>query len=457
MNTTNEWAQEQFGSAWFGDPRLTRRAVRIAEQMARRPGDSLPKQMQDWAEQKASYRFMGNQAVSHEALCKAHWEQTRAQARQSGQTVLMVQDITELDYTAHEGTQGLGPIGDHRGRGLLLHNTLAISVGERRVIGLAYQQVWVREEVSHKQQETRAQRLKRQDRQSTRWGAAVEAIGKVPAGVRWVYVADREADIFDFFEQIQRQGADLCIRIVQNRRLADWTPEESHYLTDELREQPEMGVHEVQVPERPGQPARQARLSLSWQEVEIRSPRRQPGPSREMQLWALRAWEVAPPEGVEGLEWLLLTSVAIEQLSDGIERLEWYTSRWIVEEYHSCMKTGCQIERSQLREGAALQRLLGFVAILAVRLLQLRDLARSQGERPAIEVIDPILVQIIAQREKLDPQTMKVRAFFYAVAKVGGFPGRRSDGEPGWKRLWHGWLRLLDWAEGFHLASHLPP
>lgn len=457
MNTINEWAQEQFGSAWFGDPRLTRRAVMIAEQMARRPGDSLPKQMQGWAEQKASYRFMGNQAVSHEALSKGHWEQTREQARQAEQTVLMVQDITELDYTAHEGTQGLGPIGNHRGRGLLLHNTLAISVDQRRVIGLAYQQVWVRGEDSYKQRETKAQRMKRKDRQSTRWGAAVDAIGAPPAGVKWVYVADREADIYDFFEQVQRQGADLCIRIVQNRRLASWTPEECHYLIDELREHPEMGVHEVQVPERPGQAARQARLSLSWKKVEILSPRIQPGPRRVIQLWALRAWEVAPPDGVEGLEWLLLTSVAIEQLSEGIERLEWYTHRWIVEEYHSCLKTGCQIERSQLREGASLQRLLGFLAILAVRLLQLRDLARRQADRPAIEVIEPVLVQIIAQRESLDPQKMKVRAFFNAVARVGGFPGRRSDGEPGWKRLWHGWLRLLDWAEGFHLASRLPP
>ena len=104
-----------------------------------------------------------------------------------------------------------------------------------------------------------------------------------------------------------------------------------------------------------------------------------------------------------------------------------------------------------------MQRLLGFLAILAVRLLQLRDLARRQADRAAIEVIEPILVQIMAQREKLDPQKMKVRTFFYAVAKVGGFPGRRSDGEPGWKRLWHGWLRLHDCAEGFHLASRLPP
>jgi hypothetical protein len=92
----------------------------------------------------------------------------------------------------------------------------------------------------------------------------------------------------------------MCIRDVENRRLASWTPEKYHYLIDELREQPEMGVHEVEVPKLPGQAARQARLSLSWQQVEIRSPRIQPGPRRVIQLWALRAWEVAPSEGVEG-------------------------------------------------------------------------------------------------------------------------------------------------------------
>ncbi|MCB2160469.1 transposase [bacterium] len=40
MNPTNKWAKEQFGSIWFGDPRLTRRTVMIAAQMSRRPGDS---------------------------------------------------------------------------------------------------------------------------------------------------------------------------------------------------------------------------------------------------------------------------------------------------------------------------------------------------------------------------------------------------------------------------------
>ena len=157
------------------------------------------------------------------------------------------------------------------------------------------------------------------------------------------------------------------------------------------------------------------------------------------------------------LEWLLLTSVPVEQLVDALERLDWYTCRWKVEEYHKCLKTGCRMELSQLRTGPRLKRLLGFLAILAVRMLQLRDLARSSPDQPAIRTVQPILVQIMAQHEKLDPRTMTTKTFWHAVAKLGGFPDRRSDGEPGWRRLWDGWMQLLSWVEGVRLASNLPP
>ena len=198
-------------------------------------------------------------------------------------------------------------------------------------------------------------------------------------------------------------------------------------------------------------------MSVSWQAVTLRSPRNVPGPETQLHAWVVRTWEANPPPGVTPIEWLLLTSVPVQTLDDALERIDWYTCRWIVEEYHSCLKTGCAIEKSQLQHAQRLQRLLAFLSILAVRLLQLRDLARTSPERPARQVVQGVLVQMIAYRPHTDPNTMPLAFFWRAVAGLGGFPGRKSDGQPGWKRLWHGWLRLLDWAEGVHFARHLPP
>lgn len=457
MQTASEWAMEQFRSVELGDLRRTERALEMAEQMARRPGDSLPKQMTGWPGLKAAYRLLDNDAVTLEALSTPHWEQTRKEAGQTEKTILMVQDITQLDYSFHQSTAGLGPIGNHRGRGLMVHNTLAVSPSERHVLGLAYQQIWTREDSNDKQTETQAQRDQRPDKQSARWGQAVTEIGKAPDGVRWVHVGDRECDIFDFFQSAIDTEVDFCIRIVQNRRVEQWAESDPHYLVSDLRDLAPMGHHSLEIAAKPGQKKRTAKLAVSWQKVTFRSPRSRPGPSTLSTAWAVRTWEPQPPADVEPIEWLLLTSVAVESLADALERIEWYTHRWVVEEYHSCLKTGCAIEKSQLQHGDRLQRLLGFVAILAVRLLQLRDWSRTKPNLLAVTVVQPILVQIIAYQTHSNPNTMTVKQFWGAVASIGGFPERKSDGQPGWKRLWHGWLRLLDWAEGVHFAQNLPP
>lgn len=451
------WAVEQFGTVALGDQRRTQRAVEMAQAMARRPADGLAKQMGDWNGQRGAYRLLDNAAVSHPALSEPHWQQTRAKAGQSGPVVLMVQDITELDYSGHRATEGLGPIGNHQGRGLMVHNTVAIQPHARRVLGLAYQHVWTREAVAHKRLESRKQRRERRNRQSQRWVTAVAAIGRPPTGVRWVHVGDRESDIFGFFEQCQTTQVDFCIRLVRNRRIGDWAVDDPHYLLDQARQLPAMGERRLEIPAKPGQAARTAALLVSWQEVTLRSPRNVPGKPTAVQAWVVRTWEPNPPAGVEPLEWLLLTSVPVLTLQAALERIDWYSCRWIVEEYHSCLKTGCAIEHSQLQHAQRLQRLLAFVSVLAIRLLQLRDLARTTPHLVARQAVQPVLVQIMAYRTHTDPNTMTLVTFWRAVAALGGFPGRKSDGQPGWKRLWHGWLRLLDWADGVQFAHHLPP
>jgi Transposase DNA-binding len=457
MDELEVWAVEQFGSVALGDKRRTQRAVDMAQAMARRPADGVAKQMGDWNGQRGAYRLLDNEGVSHAALSEPHWRETRAKAGESGSVVLMVQDITELDYSAHRATEGLGPIGDHRGVGLMVHNTLAIEPREQRVVGLAYQQVWTRASEAHKGKESRSERLARADRQSQRWVKAVKAIGTPPPGVRWVHVGDREIDIFPFFEECQTAQADFCIRIKQNRRVGEWSAEDPRYLLDQARQLPALGERRLELPAKPGQAARTANLRVSWQEVSLRSPSNRPGDPTTLRAWVVRTWEPSPPKGIEPIEWLLLTSVPVLTLEDALERIDWYSCRWIVEEYHSCLKTGCAMENSQLQHAERLRRLLAFLSILSVRLLQLRDLSRSTPHLLARQVVQGVLVQIIAYRTHTDPNTMTLAFFWRAVATIGGFPGRKSDGQPGWKRLWHGWLRLLDWAEGVHFGRNLPP
>src|SRR5512140_1861309 len=349
MNALEVWAVEQFGSVELGDKRRTQRAVDMAQGMARRPADSLAQQMAGWNEQRGAYRLLDSEAVSHEALSTPHWQQTRVKAGQSGSVVLMVQDITELDYSTHRATEGLGPIGDHRGQGLMVHNTLAIEPSQQRVVGLAYQQVWIRDAEAHQGNESRRQRRARADRQSQRWIKAVEAIGKAPAGVRWVHVGDREIDIFPFFEECQRAQVDFCVRIKQNRRVGAWSAEDPRYLLDQARQLPARGERRLDIPAQAGQRARTAQLQVSWQAVTLRSPANEPGEKSTLDAWVVRTWEPNPPPGVKAIEWLLLTSIPVLTLQDALQRIDWYSGRWIVEDYHSCLKTGCAVENSRLQ------------------------------------------------------------------------------------------------------------
>jgi hypothetical protein len=349
MENTYEWARQQFGEVCLGDKRRTQRAVKMADQMACEPFGSLPKQMKSWEAQKGAYRLLDNGEVSHHQLSEPHWRHTREAAGQAGSVILMVQDFTDLNYTNHPATQGLGPISSQAFlSGLWVHNTLAIQPQERRVLGLAYQQVWAREERTYKGRESKTTRRKRSNRQSLRWGQAVAAIGNPPDGVKWVYVADREADMFEFFENILSMGADFCIRLVQERRLADWTVEQAVHLLKTVRDVPAMGQRILDIPASPGQAARQAQLAVSWQSVTLRSPRNTPGEDKSITAWAVRTWEKKPATDVEPIEWLLITSVPVQSLPEALERIEWYTCRWIIEEYHRCLKQAARW-KNQLR------------------------------------------------------------------------------------------------------------
>lgn len=471
--SAHSWADYTFGDVRLGDVRRTSRAIEIASAIAQHPAASLPAQMPDEAALEGAYRFLQTPDVTYEQLIKPHVEQTRAQAREH-QQVLLIQDTTSIDYQQHPTTTGLGPIDNGSHHGYLLQSVLAVAPESREVLGLMHQESFLRQPAP--KGETRRQREQR-ERESQVWERSVQAIGTPPDGVQWIHVGDRYSDIFSFLSLCRQQQSDFVVRAAQDRCVdllveqADApVPPRSHHprrgrqqatpkpqhLLEVVRGWSAVGEQEVKLDATKQTKARVARVVISFGCLRLLPPQnQQASPLRPLVVWVVRVWEPEPPEGVEGLEWVLLTSVPTATLVQAWERVDWYRARWIVEDYHQGLKTGCSIELRQLQSYEALRRLLGLLAPTAVRLLQLRAVARETPERLASEILPIDLVQVVALVAKVPAAELTAQQCWEAIARCGGYLRRRSSGPPGWKTLWTGWFYIQTLLEGVHLATRL--
>jgi hypothetical protein len=432
---TSIWIEEQWGQAKLGDARRNHRAIKLAEDLLKKPSASLPKQCADWSTLKAAYRFFNEQDVTFEALQQPHRKYVIEKARQS-ETVLFIQDGSELDYTSHD--LDLGPIGDHRGHGFFLHTTMAVQLEKENseVIGIAHQILWERGKV--KKQETRTQRRARATEADV-WANSVKAIGQAPSDCLWINIGDRGADIFEFLETCHSYNHHVVIRMIQNRKVV--TEGQEGKILEILQQKTSHGMFELHRRGHDGEPKKIHHLHVSWSGIEIQPPKYM-GKKKEPILGTyIRVWEEKPGE----LEWILFTSLPINNFEEALEKIKWYARRWMIEEYHKCLKTGCNVEKRNFRSGKALEALIGMLGIIAAKILELKYLVKNEAnEEPAKNFISEGLIAIISRRYKLDKMEIKLKDFWRNVAKLGGFLGRKNDGDPGWQTLWQGWIRLLD-------------
>jgi hypothetical protein len=467
-----QWAQREFGSVHLNDRRLTERVVKVATTMAADPAASIPKQNKSSGQRKGAYRLFDHERATLQSLCNPHWQQTRLACGQCS-VVLLIQDTTWLDYTAHPQTQGLGWFGyDGKknktiGNGLFLHSVLAVepqAEGNARVIGLAWATTYARNgEPLRGDQSKRSQRRRSVDRESQRWIESVQEVGKSPPLSRWIHVGDRESDIYDLYEKAQTHNVGFVIRLKHDRNAAAGhdTPDTASSadrkgtsLTDLCRKSESIGSREIWISPKQGRAGRWASLSISAAAMTIWSPQLN-RTGRALRCWAVRAWEANPPKDVkEPVEWMLLTSEPVHDATDALRIVDYYGCRWLIEEYHQCLKSGCKVESRQLETAERLEPLIGMLTIVAVRLLQLKNDARLTPDKPAVKCVPPELVHTLARliKEK-KPNKMTVKRFIHEVAKRGGFMARKSDGDPGWRTLWQGWHELSLIHTGYQMAK----
>lgn len=423
------WAEEELGGADLGDERVSRRLVRLAEDLSAHPMVSIPQACQGWAETQAAYRFFAREGLDGRAILQPHWERTEERMR-AWPRVLCPQDTPELDFTTQPGITGLGRLSYECPQGMYLHPTLALTP-EGIMLGTLDVWMWKREpqgEASFKE--------------SIRWVEGYERVAEIAAempATRLVYIADREGDIRALMDRAAELGhpADWLIRCLHNRTLDDGSK-----LWAELEQAPVLGQVQFTLPRDGARQARPVIQTLGMARFEL-----PPQGGKTLQVTAILAREEHPPEGEAPVEWRLLTHEALTSLEQCGERIDWYRRRWLAEIFFRILKSGCRVEALQLGTRERLERALALYLIVAWRIFALVTLGRECPELSCEVVFAPEEWQaawIVARRERPPSTPPTLGQMTRIVAGFGGFLGRKGDGHPGPKALWAGMQKLMD-------------
>lgn len=436
----NHW-----GNCRLSDERLTKRAKFLGEKMLEKPCNLLPQQMGNWADTKSSYRFLDNDSVTYIDLISPHWNSTRANLA-THETVLCIQDTSDVSFTHHAAIEGLSQLGNGKGQGFLLHSTLAVIPKPLPLIlGLLYQEIYYRK--AKPKGETKKDRYSRK-RESDLWINSLKAAANPPSGTRYVDVMDRGGDIYTVMKTSLHYKHDFIIRASYNRRVEG----EKEKMFDLMRNIKSLGTLSLAVRKGPKQKKRLAKLKVASKKVTIQPPYPMQNQAA-IECTVVYVREKKPPMGQEPIEWILLTSIGVSGLQDAATVIDWYAMRWIIEEYHKCLKTGCRLEERQLRNSKRIERLMGFLAVVALRLLQLKEQMKKEHNL-AKNYVPALPLEILSRKISQDAESITLRQFWIEVAKLGGFLARKSDGDPGWITIWRGWNDLQKMCEGVSIMSY---
>ena len=359
--TEQAWAWSEFRDARLGDARLVRRLACTTHTMSQNPEESLPNAFGgDPHALKAVYRLLDNDGVQPAEIVAAHGRSTLRRIEAMGcKLILGVQDTTYFDFTTHRATKGLGSIGAPGLTGCLHHGVLALEPEAGLPLGLLYSHAWAREEAPDQQPAAKRKRAIH-DKESGRWlEALTQSAAVLPSGVRMVTVADREADIFEFFDHVRQLDQHVLLRANHDRSVL--VAEEVKSLWNAALAGDVLGAIAFTVPRdhKHNRPQRQAIATLQVAEVQLRPPAHLA--ARRLAPVTIRAillQEIGAPADQEPVHWLLLTTLPVQTIEDARQCVIWYTFRWRIERLHFTLKSGGNYEKLQLQTADRLWRAL---------------------------------------------------------------------------------------------------
>ncbi len=452
------WMEDELAGLELGDKRLAKRCQLLLERFAADPQASVNGVCRGWKETVAAYRFFDHKAVDEHRVLAPHRDATLQRMKEHA-VVLVVQDTTELDYTRrHRIVEGAGPLNDESRVGFFDHVQVAFTPG-RLCLGVLQTAFWGRDwETFGTCKQRKYDPI--ETKESYRWLVAYREACEIAEQLlqtQIVSIADREGDIYEWFLEAEQarppKRAEWIVRASEDRCLPERDLEAGPFtyrkLWDAMAETPPLGKRKVKVPKTPQHKARQARMTIRAQKIRFKPPYRLGVHLPEVELHVILAREEKPPTGEEPIEWMLLTSLPIENFSQVLRVIDYYTCRWQIEVYFRVFKTGCKVEEIQLEKASRLKPCLALYHIVAWRVLYVTMLGREAPDLPcdvlfADEEWKSAWTVCTDRPPPKRAPTLKV--FLPMIAELGGYNGRKHDGPPGPKALWIGIRRMHDFA-----------
>ena len=395
----NQWAENEFGGAPLGDGRLSKRLVNIAEAKGESPGRAFSGTVNgDWPATKAYYRMIeqpDDSAVNLPNILEPHRIRT-ARRMMNQETVLCIQDGSELNYTNLDQCRGLGVLKANqtgaKTKGMNLHSTFTVTTNGLPLGILKSQCIAPKEKDVNDNRKHSA--IPIEEKKTFVWiehhRDLVELSKEMPQ-TRLIDVCDREADFFEFFdEQRKIKSVDLLVRASHNRNIK----QEPFKLFTAVRETPVISRVRVPIPResvrpkkskqkaRKGRPARLADCAVRKLHIKLPAPEYY-GDKAPVELCVVHVLEENPPQGTDPVEWFLLTTIKIVSSADAEQCLRWYTLRWRIEDWHRVLKSGCRIGDLANETAERLRRAIAINLVIAWRIMLMTLLGRETPELPA--------------------------------------------------------------------------
>jgi hypothetical protein len=439
-----EWVTKEFETLKLKSSRLERRFKMVMSDLWEQPEKSIWLASGSRSNAKAVYRMIGNEKCEKESIMSAHREAVNS--RNEDSILLAIQDTMSVNYSGHEKTEGMGYNCEKKTLGILSHNCILVTpIGVP--IGLLAQSVSTRAEKSEKSRHEKQMR-KIEEKESSRWLETMKTASmNAPAGAKLIHIADREGDIYELYALADRVGESFVIRATHDR-----IDTESAHIVDVVKNSAVIGKVKAVIGanHKTKSKEREVAFEIRYKSFKVKKAKklyREKDLPPFLELNLIGVIEENAPDGIEPIEWLLMTNLELDTIEDAVRVIDFYRQRWKIERFHFVLKSGCEIEKIQQRSIDGIELVLLMYSIIAIHIMMLTYTARTAPDTPCDLIFTDdewkTLYRAANYTREAPNQPYSIALAVRYIAKLGGFVGAKSDGEPGLKVIWIGLNKLF--------------